>query len=227
MTRFFSLLDFSGRTLDTIYEIFHTTLTVSDPYKQVEGPWTTVSPNDPKPRLVLLQNHGGHPDAIKYADPFSQDMDRDTQLREKTTIFHRHVSTAEMVNNATPFAPLLSGKILPNIAHFDVDYSIVASASETNPYDASESCYSSESSEVLFEPLRPITNTEKDPASCAPASDGQRYHTALGVPPLHHKGVARSKVLHEPEDELGICPIHGCKPCMSCLSQNKPLLFPF
>jgi hypothetical protein len=66
-----------------------------------------------------------------------------------------------------------------------------------------ENHYSTESSEALSELLPTTKNTKQATAMYIPASDGQKYHTALRPPPLHHKGVVRSEVLYMPDDKLG------------------------
>jgi len=104
------------------------------------------------------------------------------------------------------------------------------SSSDTYTYeDGHESRHSMEPSEAaVAEILRSIKNAKQGTAaSYIPASDEQTYHTPLKSPPLHHKGVVRSKILYAIDDGLETCPIHGCAPCMSCESRDQPLLFPF
>jgi hypothetical protein len=87
-----------------------------------------------------------------------------------------------------------------------VDFPVALSSTNANIYDGGyENHHSTESSEALSELLPTTKNTKQATAMYIPASDGQKYHTALRPPPLHHKGVVRSEVLYMPDDKLGTC----------------------
>ena len=100
--------------------------------------------------------------------------------------------------------PALCRKILLNVADADLKLSTDFPDAEAGHVASELDDNASIPSKTL--PILPDVVPSEDANPPLTASDGQIYYTALGPPPLHHRGVVRSVVLFVPDDAPGICP---------------------